>query len=191
MQEYKLKNGKTLKVYNDGSAESPRSWDNLAKMVFFGGKESLGDKHNIVLNRSYASRWEFAEQGAEDVKKMMDAVICLPVHYYEHGGAGISLSANEYPFNCPWDSGTIGFAVVTKSDLRKEYNLKCITQKAINKALTVVKGEVETLNQYIAGEVYGFRVFNEKGEEEDSCWGFYGDDVKTNGMLYHVGELAE
>lgn len=191
MEEYKLKNGKTLKVYNDGSADSPRTWDNLAKMVFFGGKERLGDKHDVELTGSYANRWDFAEQGAEDVKKIMDAVICLPVHYYEHGSAGISLSADEYPFNCPWDSGTIGFAVVTKSDLRKEYNLKRITPKAIEKALKVVRGEVETLNQYIAGEVYGFRVFNEEGEEEDSCWGFFGSDVKTNGMLEHVGELAE
>jgi hypothetical protein len=53
-------------------------------------------------------------------------------------------------------------------------------------------GEIKVLNQYMTGDVYGFRAFNVVDNEldestEDSCWGFYGDDEKENGMEDHYG----
>ena len=38
----------------------------------------------------------------------------------------------------------------------------------------MLQGEIETLDMYARGEVYGFRLF-EFDTEIDSCWGFYGD----------------
>lgn len=44
-------------------------------------------------------------------------------------------------------------------------------------------GEVDTLNQYLAGDVYGYVVTDSGGEVVDSCWGFYGeDDARTEGQ---------
>lgn len=189
---YKLKNGNRLEIYHDYSPENPRSmFDNLTKMIFFGGKKFLGDEHDIILNNSYESREDFIERGGEYVKKQLDAVICLPVHYYEHSGASISLS-NDYPYNCRWDSGTIGFVIVTKEDIKKEYGVKRISQKIIDKVMKVVEGEVEILSQYISGEIYGFQVINQNNEVQNSCWGFYGSDIKTNGILDHIdSEIIE
>lgn len=186
IQTFKNKKGQTLEIFQDDMCgESPRSWDNLATMVFFGNHRHLGDTHNVELD-GYDSRSEFMDQGAEDVKKILDAAVVLPVHLYEHSGTGISTSYT-YPYNCRWDSGTCGFVVVTKEAIRKEYSIKKVTAKYIAKAARIAVGEVETLNQYVSGDVYGFKLTDKDGEE-DSCWGFYGSDLSTNGILDHVDE---
>jgi hypothetical protein len=59
----------------------------------------------------------------------------------------------------------------------------------------LLKGEVETYDQYLRGDVYGYRVFKvENGEEEelDSCWGFYGEQECMNEgvsiMEYYISQ---
>jgi hypothetical protein len=37
-------------------------------------------------------------------------------------------------------------------------------------------GEVKTYDDYLTGNVYGYKVIDEQGNEEDSCWGYYGED---------------
>ena len=58
---------------------------------------------------------------------------------------------------------------------------------------------LETVRQYLDGEVYGFIVERKplvskdddaKWEEVDSCWGFYGDNHDENGMSEHVDPMA-
>ena len=55
-------------------------------------------------------------------------------------------------------------------------------------------GEVETYDQYLCGEIYGFVLTKKcdscgnKHEEIDSVWGFYGDDYGKNGMKGHIQE---
>lgn len=69
----------------------------------------------------------------------------------------------------------------------KEYGGKIVTQKLKERVTEYLKGEVETYDQYLTGDVYGYKVFKvENGEEEelDSCWGFYGQE---DCMLEGVG----
>ena len=188
IKEFKAADGDVLKIYYDsGGHDGPRDWCNLAQMIFAGGQRHLGDKHDIDFPQ-YDSRADFIDEGRRFVKKQLkDAVYIKPVHYYNHSGCGISTSYS-YPYDCPWDSGTIGFVVVTKEDIRKNWNIKRVTDKYIDMAIKQAEAEVETLNQYISGEVYGF-VHEDKDEEHvDSCWGFYGDDFAENGMLEYVDE---
>lgn len=187
--EYKLKSGNTLNVEQDEfGGDNPRSWDNLAKMIFFGKYKHLGDNHNVTLDAEFESRSDFMERGAELIKKKLNAAIVKPVHFYSHSGEGISTSYN-YPFNCPWDSGTIGFAVVTKEDIRKEYSVKRINANVLEKANNVLENEVELLNQYISGEVYCFEIVTPDGNTLDSCGGFYGSDITKNGILEHINDV--
>jgi len=39
-----------------------------------------------------------------------------------------------------------------------------------------MKGEVETYDQFLTGDVYGFQVVDSDDEVIDSCWGFYSDE---------------
>ena len=181
MTEYKLKDGKTLRVIQDNTPENPRRWDNLGTMICFHRKYSLGDKHDY--NHSNYGNWQ---EMKNDIIKSEDACVILPLYLYDHGG----ITMNTTGFSCPWDSGQVGWLFISKAKVRKEYNVKRINKKLIELVTSNLKGEVETYDQYLTGDVYGFKVINEEGNEEDSCWGFFGSDVTTNGMLEHVGELA-
>jgi hypothetical protein len=185
VKEAKVGN-ETVRIVQDSFVESPRSWDNLAKMIFTGGHTHLGDKHEVDFNLFFESRQDFIDRGEEVVRKhFKDVVVCYPVHLYEHSGTSISIS-DSYPYNCRWDSGTIGFAIVTKEDIRKNWNIKRVTKEYIEQADRILKGEVETLNQYVMGEVYGFIVEDENGEHIDSCYGFYGSDIEENGIADYL-----
>lgn len=192
IQTIKLKDGNTLNIFVDEINESPREWDNLTKMIFTGRNwGSLGDKHNVDFSGGFSSREDFITRGAEIVKKhFKDVAIIKPVHLYEHSGATISTSF-EYPYNCRWDSGTIGFVIITKSDIRKEYSVKRVTQKELEKAEQVLDAEVRLLDTYLKGEVYRFVIKDTNGNEVDSCGGFYGEDYKTNGMLDYVDGIID
>ena len=180
--------GKVVKIVQDSCIDSPREWDNLARMIFTGNYRHLGDKHGVDFNQFFESRQDFIERGEQIVRKYFgDVAICYPVHLYSHSGTSISIDYT-YPYNCRWDSGTIGFAIVTKEDIRKNFGIKRVTKEYIDKADRILKGEVEVLNQYVMGEVYGFIVEDEEGNHIDSCYGFYGSDFEENGMMDYLDE---
>lgn len=185
VKEAKVGN-ETVKIVQDNSCESPRDWDNLAMMVFAGGHSHLGDSHNVNFNQFFSSRHDFIERGEEIVRKhFKDVAICYPVHLYEHSGTSISIDYSGQ-YTCRWDSGTIGFAIVTKEAIRHNFGIKRVTKEYIEKADRILKGEIETLNQYVQGEVYGFEVEDEDGNYVDSCYGFYGSDIETNGIADYL-----
>jgi hypothetical protein len=179
METYKLTNNKTLEVTQDEYAESPRHDDNLSTMICFHGRYNLGDKHNYK-HQDY-SGWAEMEKA---IIKNENVAIILPLYLYDHSGITISTS----PFSCGWDSGQIGFIFVSKEKLRKEYSVKRITKKEIERATKILLAELETYDNYLRGEVYGYTLLNENGEVEDSCWGFIGSDIETNGILDNIGE---
>ena len=100
--------------------------------------------------------------------------IILPLYLYDHGG----ITMNTTGFSCPWDSGQVGWIYCTKEDFIKEtgYTEKELFEEG--KAEALLKGEVETYDQYLTGDVYGFVLEDEDGNQIDSCWGFYGSDWK-------------
>jgi hypothetical protein len=102
---------------------------------------------------------------------------------YDH--SGIILSTN--PFKCRWDSGQVGWIFVTKEKLRKEFGVRRITKKIKEKAREILAEEVNVYSDYIEGNVFGYILKDENGEELDSCWGFYGIDFNTNGIAKHAG----
>lgn len=163
-----------LQVVPDDSADDPRDWDNLSTMVCFHGRYDLGDKHNYDHN-DY-SGWEEMKSA---IIKNEKPVVILPLYLYDHSGITISTS----PFSCPWDSGQIGFVFVTREKAKKEFRQKRITKKIIEESLRIMQAEVETYDQYLTGDVYGYKVYeistcdqgHEHKEMVDSCYGYYGE----------------
>jgi hypothetical protein len=154
-----------IEIHYDECAESPREWDNLGTMACFHGRYNLGDKHNLSI---------------EEVKEIAEAQdnVCLNLYLYDHGGITMNCSG----FSCPWDSGQVGIIFVSFDKIKKEYG--DTSPETLEKVRGYLKGEVETYDAFIRGEVYGFKIFkvttcdkcNESHEEDlDSCWGFIGD----------------
>jgi hypothetical protein len=166
-----------LKVIHDYNAESPRAWDNIGTMVCFHNRYDLGDNHNY--NADDYSGWGEMEKA---IIKQDNVAVILPLYLYDHSGQSISTS----PFSCRWDSGQVGFIVVSKKKALEEFGGKIVTKKLKERLEKILEGEVETYNKYIEGEVYGFQIVDEDDEVIDSCYGFYGTDFATNGMLDYI-----
>jgi len=182
--EYKLGN-RTLKIVNHCDSESPRNWDNLSSFILVGSHGP--NETDFEFEGNYESRFDFIEQGEQEIRKYFkDVAVCLPVHVYKHSGIAFSTEMSGQ-FACRWDSGTAGFIVITKEQIRENWSIKRVTQKHIDHAERIAKAELETYGNWANGEVYGFQL-EEDGEEIDSCYGFYGYDIKENGILDHVGE---
>lgn len=160
----KLKNGNTLEIYQDMSAESPREWDNICTMYCWHRRYNLGDVSNGDITES-------------DFDK--DAII-VPIYAYTKSGIRLATS----PFSCPWDSGQLGFAAITKDEIIASYGDDSPASRA--RARKCIEAELETYNSYLEGEVYGYVLKDNEGEEIDSCWGFYGYDPTTNGIFDHI-----
>lgn len=154
-----------LKVFVDINAESPRKWGSLSKIMCFHRRYNIGDEHNYSSS-NYGGWEEFRKQ----LEKDYDIAIILPLYMYDHSGITISTT----PFSCPWDSGQIGWAFVTKEDIREEYNIKRVTQRFAEKAEKILLSEIQVYDDYLRGDVYGYILENSEGEQVDSCWGFYG-----------------
>lgn len=174
------KEGKMLEIYYDTHPQNPREWSNLGTMVCFHGRYSLGDSH--PYRASDYSSWEEVKKAIE---KDYNVAVILPIYLYDHSGLALSTS----PFSCPWDSGQVGWIYTTKEKLREEYGVKYVTKKIKERAVSALKNELEVYSNFINGEVFGYVLKDEKGEEVDSCWGFYGLNFKTNGIADYVGSM--
>lgn len=173
----------TVKIIRDPSPENPReSWDNLGTMAAEHRRYALGDKRGQAkLAALLGCEADDYRRICERLEKRRD-IIALPLYLYDHSGITISTT----PFSCPWDSGQVGFIFVTAEKVRAEYDWKVITKARRAKIEDYLRGEVETYDQYLVGDVFGFEVEDDEGEMTDSCWGFYGRNPETNGILDHL-----
>jgi hypothetical protein len=169
-----------LKVIQDSYADSPRDWDNLGTMICFHSRYNLGDEHSYSID-DYSS-WDEMEKGI--IKEEGRGTVILPLYLYDHSGISMSVGS----FGCKWDSGQVGFIMVNKSTILKEFGGKIVTKKLRKKVEGILKGEVETYTDYLEGNVYGFQIVDEEGDSVDSCFGFYGRDFTNNGMLDYINE---
>lgn len=166
-----------LVLKHDNHADSPRTWCNLGTMICFHKRYDLGDSHSYSSD-DYSS-WEQMEK---DLIKKEDTAVILPLYLYDHSGVTISTS----PFSNRWDSGQVGFILVSKETALAEFGGKIVTAKLKQKLEKILEGEVETYAQFLEGDVYGFCIEDEDGNHIDSCYGFYGSDFTTNGMLDYI-----
>jgi len=170
-KSFLLSNGHKLNVCYHGDTENPlNSFDMLGHFEFFHRNYDLGHK-NLFEDLNEAIEYSKSKE-----------VVSLPVYMYDHSGVTVKTT----PFSCRWDSGLLGFIWVTKEKIRSEYNCKRITKKIMQKVNDNLIGEIKLLDDYLTGNVFGFQLYNKKGIEIDSCWGFYGDDFKKNGLFDHA-----
>ena len=192
-----VKDGARLSIYNDTSPESPREWDNIGTMICFHNRYSLGDKHKFGSTPDFFESLAM-ELGMEveegygvtdtQLNEIKSKIVILGLFLYDHSGITMSTT----PFSCRWDSGQVGFIYVTHDRIFKEYG--DVTINRIEDVKQRLESEVKVYDQYLRGEVYGFKLEKAKKceccnhvewEEIDSCWGFYGDDIKDE-LLCHV-----
>lgn len=163
--------GHTISLYYDEDCESPREWDNLS-MIYSNSRHYNPDNLDIDDLMNEIGMDSF--QGFDAILSRMEHdYIAYKVCIVEHGYAALSLSTPVPNPYMGFDSGTFGIMAVSKDAVRREYGVKRITKAIREKVESVFQGELEVLQKYINGEVYGFIV---DGTDGDSCWGFYSMD---------------
>ena len=188
IKEIALADNRIFRMFQDEYPESPRTWSNLGTMACFHRRYSLGDK-DIPFSSDDFNGWDEMEAY---IYKELNALIVLPLYLYDHSG----ITINTTGFSCRWDSGQIGFIYATKDAIMKEYDVKRIRRDLKEKVEKMLVNEVAVYDQYLTGDVYGFEILkitkcnegHSHETHEDSCSGFYGDDIKINGILDHINE---
>lgn len=160
-----------LEIFQDPDPISPREDDNLGKIEMY---------HRHYLFPHEGGFKDDPEGLTELLKNRFEVVVCLPIYLYDHSGITIS-TGNEYPFNDRWDAGKVGFIYATREDVKKEFDRKKINPFIKKHVTEILQSEIETYDQYLRGEIYGFNLSKvskcDHGDEHldniDSCWGYY------------------
>lgn len=171
--------GHTIELHYDDTPESPRTWDNLGT-IYSNHRDYDFDKHSIEeLIR---------EVGGDEYDNVIPWDLIGKKYYYQkvwiYDHSGVCLKCGE---NNPWgsgwtawDSGLGGIIVCSKEKAKKEYGYKKGSPKLRERVEKYLRGEIEDLDKWVSGEIYGFRTFDKDGNEIDSCWGFYEEDEAIN-----------
>ena len=185
---------KKLRIERDEWPENPRNDDNLGVIAYKHSRYKVGDVKisdpiDYLLDL-YGIPDKQVNYDNETLQWLQDEAekygyVLLPVYMYDHSGITISTS----PFSCRWDSGQVGFIYTNLERVRDitGHKWQKWSEKRREKAREWLRGEIKTFDQYLRGDVYGF-IIEEDGEEIDSCWGFYGEDPRTNGMSDYVDD---
>jgi hypothetical protein len=169
----------TLDIVQDEAPESPRGWDCLGKMVCWHRRYRLGDAHDYPTPAAFAS--------AVDLRR----VVNLPLYLMEH--SGLTLTTDPAPLRAfdpdGWDWRAVGWIYAEAHAVRREYGGHRLTRRVRALAEDALRAEVETYAAYLRGDVYAFTVTDtDTGDLLDACGGFYGGDIRENGMLDHLSE---
>lgn len=166
----------TLKIMHDEDPQSPREWSVFGKMVCWHPRHKLGDE----MPGGDPREW-FKEH-------IEEKDFWLPLYLYDHSG----LTRSTGKFSCPWDSGQVGWIYISKQNVLDSYGKKRVSKKLKEEVYKQLNQDVKTYDQYLRGAVWGYmykRDIDGK-EEEDSCWGFFGDSLEETGIKDHVPAAA-
>jgi len=157
-----------IEIFPDANPIDPRGDDNLGTMVCFHNRYNLGDKHDY--NSDHYHGWNDMKNS---IIKNENVGVILPLFLYDHSG----ITMNTTGFSCQWDSGQVGFIFISKKKMLEEYGGKRVSKKLIERVAGYLKAEVETYDQYLTGDCYGYCITDIEADEEiDSSWGYFGSD---------------
>lgn len=161
--------GHHINIYYDADPKSPRKWDNLG--TFYTSHPNYRPEEDFYR---HFEREEVFDRYGDFQDSFEKKYIALKIYLYDHSGLAISSG----PFACPWDSGLFGMVAVSIEKVKKEYGWKKITAARRRKIESYLQGEIDAYDQYLRGEIYGYRITLEDNDDEvlDSCWGFFGDE---------------
>lgn len=142
-------------------------------------RDQLGFMGTIFLGGRYCQHLSDPDTSREEalwaVEHPKEFISC-PVYYYSHG----NLLLQTTPFGDPWDSGLAGFTYIEKRDARKWMEWKRITPGRVKHIQEMLSAEIDILNSWINGEIYGYFVIDDKDNHLDSCWGFFSEEQAIN-----------
>lgn len=165
--------GIPVAIFYDDCCESPREWSNVGTILHWHRRYDLGEA--IGGNAEEALRRGGLPLLERYLRLTRGATVVLPIGMLDHSGVTIWVGGgSHWSDSAGWDSGTVG--VIFDTPEGRE-----VTGVSLDDVEQALRGEVEVYARYLEGQTYGYEVADGT-PEEDSCWGFIGDE--------HVMEAA-
>lgn len=181
-RELEYYKGYRIQIVNDEDGPNPRQeFDNFGHIVCWHSRYCLGD---VDRNCKHKERWhrDFESFREYFLEHKDEFAVILTLYLYDH--SGITLRVDKSGFEMAdadgWDWGPVGLTYCTLEEVWKEYGKTTsspdepfsltqhvITQEMKDKAKALLIAEVETYDQYLTGDVWGYTVDTYIGETEE------------------------
>ena len=174
-RRYLMSTGNILIVTQDEDAESPDNWNNDECFLVY-------DHRDFCVERDGFDPEAINDYMQDEENVLYDKYHIFPVYAYIHSGTRLSLAHNGDRF----DTSMKGFMLIRKEDA------DTTVTRNLEEAETIAKSIIRDWNTYLSGDIYKFKLIKEITCKEcghtteefiDSCGGFYGDNINTNGIL--------
>lgn len=150
-----------IKIFPDEQPDSPNDWFDEERFLVF-------DHRQFYVERKGFDPKDIFEDG-EKVK----GYHVFRCYAYIHSGVALAVESHSFP-DARWDVSFKGFWLIKRE--------KGTWTRA--QALKAAEGLCSTWNEYLSGDVYGYKIYkvhkcdlgHEHLEELDSCWGYYGQE---------------
>lgn len=164
-----------LVIEYDTDAESPRKWDNLGYFITVDKNYRSPDGNDNIYNIVKETGEEATDQ-KDHIERITKAIneqtdekvlAIYPIVKHEHGNVVYRLGTAH-----GFDYSNNGFYIVTD----KTAKLLGTPRESFEKVITQ---ELEEYTKWANGEVYGFVLYDDNGEVDESCWGYYNiEDIR-------------
>ena len=165
--------GWRVKLYHDDDAfhlDPRKDRDNLGRLICCHRRYKLGDVHGFTVDTEGSDGWAELRDLIEDEEPV---AVITPVFMYDHSGLAFRLGGGFSDVDSAgWDWGQVGWCYVTEAAARDEYGPSW--RDRLSELMALLKSELDEYGAWCSGEVYGYRVFDPQGEEQDACWGYIG-----------------
>lgn len=160
-----------LEIRHDECPTSPREWSNLGMFIISSRKYISPDNEPTIKSvvEETANMVENADEHMDKIKSELtkigiEAVYVTPIATYEHGARHYMRGVRT-----GWDYSNNGMYIVTRKSC-EELGVDPDDTDAIER---IIDNELSHYTMYANGEVYHYTLYNEYGDIEDSCGGFY------------------
>ena len=158
-----------LEIRYDQDGQTPREWSNLGYFITVDRNYHSPDDHDTLVSivRETGQEATSLDDHIKLIKKEVEdqvqekVVAIYPIVKYEHSGVAYSLGERH-----GFDYSNNGFYIITK-ETQEDTGVK---KKDFEK---IIKEELDVYNKWANGECYMFTLYDDNGEHEDSCCGFY------------------
>lgn len=149
-----------VRIEHDQDATDPMEYEGVTKLVSFSSRHRYFEKpidYQQFDNATNRRVWD------DETKRRFANKTAFILSYFEHGSCCWSLQGTGP--QCQWDNVQTAGLLFIPEDVAEESRVK------------YAKGILETYTDWCNGNCYGYTFENDIGDQLDSCWGFYGDDI--------------
>ena len=178
--------GVEFKVSYDTDPLNPREeWDNMSHMACNHRRYRLGDDNGWQELVNYLGK-KFPRAKVSEMENIEILDFALKnlkyvrlLRVYEHGGITMSVidthGEGGKAYSGGWDYSIVGIIWADEAEIRQWMGWKKITQKRAERAFEIIESEVETYDQYLRGDIYQYTIYDDDGDVDESCSGYYGE----------------